>query len=261
MPVIYSGAAAMSTPAALGPAVTAGQWDASNAATITASGGAVYGWNDLSGNATHLVQPTAGQKPLTGNLINGLQTITFDGVDDTLTWAGTGALPSNALVTMLAVRRHLTGTTGGIATALRTASSNDVYKFGRDAGNFVAGGNGTNSSSTTQAAVADADNTNPVLWSCTFAQVTSRREVFKNGTSVAVNTVTITAQAAPDKFWVGAMFNAARGALTYGNIALGELRCWLATAQPTGKSARAIWRGNGASPAAYPPPSVKNALP
>lgn len=213
------------TPASLGAAVVAAQYDASIAASITAAAGVVSGWNDLSGNANHLTQPVGAEQPLTGSAgINSLNAISFDGTNDTINRvAGVAVLPSNDSATLLAVRRHKGGTSGGIAGFMRTASSNDVYKFGRDAGAFVAGGNGTSSAASTQATVADADNTNPILWSATFAQVTTRREIFKNGTSVATNTSAITAQAAPDKMYVGAMFNAARGALVYANMDLGEL--------------------------------------
>lgn len=53
-------------------------YDASNAASITASSGAVSQWNDLSGNGLHLVQATGARQPTTGvDTINGLNAINF----------------------------------------------------------------------------------------------------------------------------------------------------------------------------------------
>lgn len=49
--------------------------DASDASTITASGGKVSEWRDKSGLAHHLAQSTDALKPLTGYSLNGLDTI------------------------------------------------------------------------------------------------------------------------------------------------------------------------------------------
>lgn len=59
--------------------------DASNAGSITASGGTVSQWDDLSGNGHHLTQATSTYQPTTGSsTINGLNALGFDGVDDYL---------------------------------------------------------------------------------------------------------------------------------------------------------------------------------
>jgi len=61
MPVQKVHAAAW-TPASLGG--TLGLWlDASDASTITSSGGLVSQWNDKSGNSRHATQPTSGSQP------------------------------------------------------------------------------------------------------------------------------------------------------------------------------------------------------
>jgi hypothetical protein len=60
-------------------------YDASNAGSITASGGSVSQWNDLSGNSFHLTQATGSLQPQTGGNINGVAALTFDNTDDLMT--------------------------------------------------------------------------------------------------------------------------------------------------------------------------------
>ncbi len=67
------------------PAISglAAWWDASDAASITESSGAVSQWSDKSGNAHHLTQSSSGKKPTTGTRTkNSLNVIDFDGTDD-----------------------------------------------------------------------------------------------------------------------------------------------------------------------------------
>lgn len=65
------------TPASLGVALQ-GWWDASNAASIQATGGKVQQWNDLSGQGRHLVQLTGAAQPSTGAAtINAKNTVSF----------------------------------------------------------------------------------------------------------------------------------------------------------------------------------------
>lgn len=52
-------------------------FDASDTSTIT--GSPVSQWNDKSGNNFHLVQPTAGQRPTTGAVVNTRNCISFHG--------------------------------------------------------------------------------------------------------------------------------------------------------------------------------------
>lgn len=70
---------------AFSPADVGNLWawfDASNAASITESSGAVSQWNDLSGNGRHVTQSTGGNKPTTNSRsINGLNVLDFDGGD------------------------------------------------------------------------------------------------------------------------------------------------------------------------------------
>ncbi len=56
--------------------------DASDAATIQATGNAVTQWDDKSGNGNHMLQGTASRQPATGvRAINGLNALDFDGSD------------------------------------------------------------------------------------------------------------------------------------------------------------------------------------
>ena len=62
---------------------TEGWWDASDASTITESGGAVSQWDDKSGNDRHAAQGSGAQQPsYGGSTLNGLDLITFDGVSN-----------------------------------------------------------------------------------------------------------------------------------------------------------------------------------
>lgn len=78
------------TPADLSPAFW---YDASNSGSITLNGSNVSQWNDLSGNSRHLTQGTAASQPAYVSAgQNGLNIVTFDGVDDALSRATTPAL-------------------------------------------------------------------------------------------------------------------------------------------------------------------------
>jgi prepilin-type N-terminal cleavage/methylation domain-containing protein len=76
------------TPALLPPG-TAIWLDASNAASLTTSGGAVTTWRDLSGNSRDAANATVGAQPaLAPSLMNGLPGALFDGTNDLLSFDG-----------------------------------------------------------------------------------------------------------------------------------------------------------------------------
>lgn len=66
-------------------------YDASDAASITASGGLVSQWNDKSGHGYHLTQATGVQQPTTGTRTqNGLNVLDFTGRPD---WLASATAP------------------------------------------------------------------------------------------------------------------------------------------------------------------------
>lgn len=85
----FASAAAPWTPAALSPSLW---YDASDAATISESGGVVSQWNDKSGFNRHIAQSVEVNRP--SYLATGLNmkgTINFDGTDDVLLNTSVGA--------------------------------------------------------------------------------------------------------------------------------------------------------------------------
>lgn len=72
--------------------------DASDAATITESGGSVSQWDDKSGNTNHVTQATGADQPTTGTrTINGLNVLDFapnDHLDTTIDLTNATAFPA-----------------------------------------------------------------------------------------------------------------------------------------------------------------------
>ena len=66
--------------------ITTSLWlDASDASTITLNGSTISQWSDKSGNSRHATQGTASEQPVYSIAArNGLNCITFDGVNDSL---------------------------------------------------------------------------------------------------------------------------------------------------------------------------------
>jgi len=109
-------------------------YDASDAASITASAGKVSQWNDKSGNGIHLAQATSTQQPATGALTqNGLNVISFDSIDDNMHASGVTNLAANGgtmfVVNMVGACDTPTwlagaGTAGGATVGLTCVNSN-----------------------------------------------------------------------------------------------------------------------------------------
>lgn len=110
--------------------------DATDATTITESGGSVTQWSDKSGNLNHATNASGTDRPTTGSrTINSLNAIEFDGVDDFLD------LPDNVLnntaVTAFVVynpdttdAENIIGNNGTGAAKSRCYVSNQFVDFG-----------------------------------------------------------------------------------------------------------------------------------
>jgi hypothetical protein len=110
------------TPDAIAPA---GWYDASDAATITSSNGAVSHWTDKSGNGLNLSQSNQSLRPLTGSVsINGGNAIKFDG--DTLISSSNPFAPLIQDAMVMAVHRVDALATGStlfsLSGSIKTAS-------------------------------------------------------------------------------------------------------------------------------------------
>ncbi len=80
-------------------------YDASNAASITSSGGLVSQWNDLSGNNRHASQSTSAYRPVTGTTTqNGKNVINFDGTTQYL--IADASITSNAFTLFSVYKRN-----------------------------------------------------------------------------------------------------------------------------------------------------------
>lgn len=103
-----------------------GWYDASVASSITASGGAVSQWNDLSGHNFHLTQGTGSLQPLTGSLTqNSKNVIKFDGVDDKMSNATSTAVTSTNC-TLYTVWFFQTANVGGTPAWVKLGSPDTI---------------------------------------------------------------------------------------------------------------------------------------
>jgi hypothetical protein len=117
-------------------------FDASVASSIASSGGAVSQWSDLSGNARHATQSTAGAKPTTGSVtVNSLNALNFDGGDE----LATASLATSAERTTYVVvdadahdatrRVMIEGSTGTLAYSqvqMEIGAGNQLTSLGHD---------------------------------------------------------------------------------------------------------------------------------
>jgi hypothetical protein len=104
-------------------------WDASDSATITTDTG-VSVWADKSGNGRNATQSTGNNQPGRTVAINGRLALTFDGTNDSLTFAGA----SRTDETMLVVGRQRddaadTANTNRYGTLLGSASTSRGHTF------------------------------------------------------------------------------------------------------------------------------------
>lgn len=104
-----------------------------DAATITASGGAVSQWADKSGYGNHAEQSLSERKPTTGaNTINGKNVITFDGVDNFLNIVDSASVSFTGDVTFIMVGCVETG--GDANKTIVGKSATGAYRWRIDGG-------------------------------------------------------------------------------------------------------------------------------
>jgi hypothetical protein len=103
-----------------------GWWDASDAASITQSGGLVSQWNDKSGLNNHATASGLARPTLTARGLNGRSVMTFDGTHNVMTVAASANFNSND-VTYFIVFRRLSGTNGTPYSKIN--ASNGTFGF------------------------------------------------------------------------------------------------------------------------------------
>lgn len=100
--------------------------DASDASTITQSGGLVSQWNDKSGNNRHGTQSVSANRPAyLANWLNGLPGLDFDGINDELLLSSLTALSSVNQTFFIVAQRDNAGGRTEIAFAIGNDSSSD----------------------------------------------------------------------------------------------------------------------------------------
>jgi hypothetical protein len=128
--------AALSSPAAFTPASISGLYAWYDASQIVGKvdGDAISQWDDLSGNARHLLQATGSKQPLYKAAVqNGKPVVRFDGVDDDLTAALAATLAQP--FTIVVVGRASTGTSTN--ENFTASPSGNVFVAGRTGGGGV----------------------------------------------------------------------------------------------------------------------------
>ena len=121
------------TPTDLGASLYA-WFDASDAATITASGGRVSQWKDKSGAARHVAQDTGSQQPYTGaRSQNGLNALDFRQIsNDSYNSLRNGSvtLPQPFTIALVAAYDAWPSASAGIILATRSAGGYAPYSSG-----------------------------------------------------------------------------------------------------------------------------------
>jgi uncharacterized repeat protein (TIGR02543 family) len=157
-------------------------YDASDASTITSSGGLVSEWRDKSGNARHATQPTGANQPATGiNTMGGLNVISLNGTSQFFNanldyLAGTSH--SAFIVTKATAYRNIYGaaTGGSGANSLHVGfSSSTQYRMNFWANDFNPG--------ITSAFVPSSGNVLDYVWTPGIS-----KQIFANGTSQGTTT-------------------------------------------------------------------------
>lgn len=171
------------SPLSLSPAL----WlDAADAATITASSGAVSQWNDKSGNGRHATQAIAGAKPTTSSTTqNGLNVMSFDG-GDFMDYA-TSLQPNGGSGLSVVVVAKRTNSTGGALLTERQSARVRAFQFflSVDTKNYISSDGQNVSSNHTISSINYADSAS--AFQSTFTSISGQRIVLRiNGTARTV---------------------------------------------------------------------------
>jgi hypothetical protein len=204
------------TPSEIAPV---GWYDASDATTITASGGAVSQWRDKSVNARDLSQSTLAARPLSGTAtINGLNAVDFDGSNDQLLTTGSpfGGTVSNALV--MAVHRvdndASTGTLFTLTGSSTAASRWQAHVPFNGSVFFDTGG----SSSVNRVSLDYGTGTGDIVLAGFYGSVTDNvQQIYKNGSLLRGDATGHSVST------VGATHVGSGGSTSYQNSTIGEL--------------------------------------
>jgi hypothetical protein len=113
--------------------ITTALWlDASDANTITESGGDVSGWGDKSGNTRDMIQGTALGQPTTDSVtINGLNAIYFDGQVERMNTSAGATWLNNTVFTIFAVSLEHTYQTQNIMLSSINDVDDSLFAYGR----------------------------------------------------------------------------------------------------------------------------------
>ena len=100
---------------ALDASIASSLYDATSGGSLVAADGAVARWEDQSGNARHATQSTSAYRPLRKSTIMNIGALQFDGVDDQVTFTGSGSDPNTLIAVCKWDDPGQTGTRGIIA--------------------------------------------------------------------------------------------------------------------------------------------------
>lgn len=181
MPIVGYSRVSGFSPLSLSPSL----WlDASDAATITSSGGAVSQWSDKAGT-NHCTQSVAGSKPTTGATTqNGRNVIDFGG-DDFLDYATSLQPTAGGGLSVVAVARR-TNADGGTLVSERRTTQVRAFAFAY-ASIWYISSDGVNAGSNHDIATGDY-NLTASAFQTTFTSVSGSRMGFRiNGTAKTVN--------------------------------------------------------------------------
>lgn len=173
--------------------------DASDASTITESGGAVSQWDDKSGNDNHMLQANASFRPSLSESIGSLSAIAFDGVNDEMTGSSVAFGASIVDASALFAIKTLSVTTTGTLISLTGSSSPNRWQTHFPWSNGIAYFDvGTSSGSDRISSASGLSANDELICSFTAESTTGLQEIRINGSQlIADNSATTVTPALP----------------------------------------------------------------